>query len=98
MAKKKKKIQGKTIIHRIKSLHEFNLKNLDLCISPQIFLEIKKISMKTKIKIPKMIKSTYCSTCGALLLTSKTRIKKTRIIKTCSNCGKIIRTPLVKTH
>jgi ribonuclease P protein subunit RPR2 len=63
---------------------------------------IRKISMKTKVKIPLEYKIFICKKCGSLLIPGKTcrvRVrseKGTKVTFTCLNCNFIKRYPATK--
>ena len=61
----------------------------------------RKISMRTKVRIPKEKKHYLCKNCGQPLVLGKNarvrvRPENSRIIITCLNCGALRRYPLTK--
>lgn len=59
----------------------------------------KKIGMRYNVRIPRELKRLFCKKCYTLLLpgrTARVRLKKSRIIVTCLNCGNIRRYPYIR--
>jgi ribonuclease P protein subunit RPR2 len=59
----------------------------------------RKIGMRYNVCIPSSLNFRYCRRCHAYLLpgsTSRTRIRRGRIVRYCRNCGRYRRTPLIR--
>jgi ribonuclease P protein subunit RPR2 len=59
----------------------------------------RKIAMKAKVKIPRELKRKFCRFCSSYLVPSKNctvRLQKSRVVYTCSKCGKIMRFSYIK--
>lgn len=102
---KKKKDEQKDIAdERIRILFaaaEEAAHNKDLKQADEYIEQIRKIAMKSNLKIPKEYKTKLCRYCYRYLLppvTSRTRInsKQHRIEVKCLNCGKIIFYPFTR--
>ena len=64
------------------------------------YVEIaRKISMKTKTKIPSELKRKFCKYCKKYLVPGvnlRVRMNKSRVIYNCLNCGKVMRFSVLK--
>ena len=59
----------------------------------------RKISMKTKTKIPSELKRKFCKNCKKYLMPGvnlRVRMSKGKVIYNCLNCGKIMRFSVLK--
>jgi len=99
MLKREKKLEKEIAMERIQILIskaiEVKLKNHDLA---RRYIELaKKISMKYKVRIPRELR-VFCKKCLYPYTSGKfrVRIRKSRIIITCLNCGSTKRYPLRK--
>ncbi len=99
MLKREKKLEREIALERIKILinRAMNTKSEDYELARRYIELARKISMKYKVKIPKELR-VFCKKCLYPYKSDKirVRIKKSRVIITCLNCGSIKRYPIKK--
>lgn len=91
MIKREKRLERKIAKERIEILLQRaeKYKNIDYELARRYVELAKKISMKYRVRIPKKYKITFCKKClypykhGRF----RVRIRKSRVIITCLNCG-----------
>ena len=103
----KRKHQKKPFEERVIAMERINILfneaklafNKDPKLSNRYVELARKISMKSKVKIPKELKRRFCKYCRSYLVPSrncKVRLQKSRVICTCNNCGRCMRFPYIK--
>ncbi|MBW3023065.1 ribonuclease P [Candidatus Woesearchaeota archaeon] len=97
MRKNQKEKAGKIARERIDILFEEAKKTKDRKLSDRYAELARKISMKTKTKMPREFKRRICKNCRKFLVPGencRVRVAKGRIIYYCFNCKKYMRFPL----
>ncbi len=102
MLKRDKKREVRTarerISYLIKRAEEYKSKDYELA---RRYIELaRKIAMKYRVRIPRELKAVYCKKCLYPYRDGKfrVRVRKSRVIITCLNCGFVRRIPLTKTR
>jgi ribonuclease P protein subunit RPR2 len=57
----------------------------------------RRIGMRYNVRVPRAAKRRFCRGCYGYLLpgvTSRTRLKRGRVVTTCTQCGHVMRMPL----
>jgi len=100
MIKRKKKLEKEIATERIKILiDKARAKMLDdYEIARRNVITATEISKRYRVRIPRELKITFCKKCFFPYRSDKlrVRVKKSRVIITCLNCGEIRRFPIVK--
>lgn len=98
MLKREKKLEQKIANERIKILIEkaekMKLEDYELA---RRYVELaKKISMKYRVRVPRELKVKFCKKCYYPYKVGKfrVRVRKSRVIITCLNCGFERRIPI----
>ena len=101
MLKREKKLEKDIALERIKILiNKANeIKDKDYDLSKRYIELARKISMRYKVRIPRYLRI-FCKKClyPYRLDKIRVRVKKSRIIITCLNCGNIKRYPIKKSY
>jgi len=98
MLKREKKLERRIARERIRILFSMmeKMKDEDYDLARRYVELAKKIAMKYRVKIPKRFKMLFCKKClypyKAGLF--RVRIRKSRVIITCLNCGYERRIPI----
>ncbi len=98
MLKREKKLERKIANERIRILIEKaeKMKFEDYELAKRYIKLAKKISMKYRVRIPKELKIKFCKKClyPYKLDKFRVRVRKSRVIITCLNCGFERRIPI----
>lgn len=96
MIKREKKLEKEIALRRIEILLSIARKTTKPELSRRYVTLAKRISEHYRVAIPKEHRNTFCKNCCLPYRSDKSRIrvKKSRIIMTCSNCGNIRRIPI----
>ncbi|HEC77058.1 MAG TPA: ribonuclease P [Thermoplasmatales archaeon] len=98
MKKGRKKIAIQRIHHLFKQAEKRAFENRFELANRYVWLA-RKIAMRYLVRMPREYKMRYCKHCLSYLLPGKNcriRLKKSRIVTTCFNCGKKMRHPYIK--
>ncbi len=97
MLRREKKLERELAELRIKKLIEMSekIKFEDYDLSRRYIILARKIAMKYRVKIPKELRN-FCKKCFYPYRHDRirVRIKKSRVIITCLNCGNVKRVPI----
>ncbi|HID42902.1 MAG TPA: ribonuclease P [Archaeoglobaceae archaeon] len=99
MIRREKRLEKKIAGERIKILIEGARKRMfeDYEIARRNIIIATRISQRYRVKIPRELKITYCKKCFFPYRSDRfrVRVKKSRVIITCLNCGERQRFPIV---
>jgi len=100
MIKREKKLEKKIAAERIKILIEKARERMleDYETSRKNIITARRISQRYRVRIPRELKITYCKKCFFPYRSDRfrVRVKKSRVIITCLNCGEVRRFPIVE--
>ena len=98
MLKREKKLEKKIAKERIKILFEMmeSMKHEDYELARRYVELARRIAMKYRLKMPKKYKLLFCKKCLYPYKEGRfrVRIRKSRVIITCLNCGHERRIPI----
>ena len=92
--KRESRIAKERVRYLIRRAEEYKTKDYELA---RRYVELaKRIAMKYRVRIPRDLKMTYCKKCLYPYREGKfrVRIRKSRVIVTCLNCGYVRRFPI----
>ena len=96
-----KKLSKKDALDRI--IHLFDaceeVAGADLGFANKLVAKARRIAMKSKVRLPSLIKRRFCRFCGVYFVPGKTyrvRTKNKKIIYACLKCKHFYRMPLIK--
>jgi ribonuclease P protein subunit RPR2 len=98
MLRREKRLERQIALERIKILLERaqKMKNEDYELARRYVELARRIATRYRIRIPKELKMTFCKKCLYPYRSDKVRIRvrKSRVIITCLNCGYEKRIPI----
>ncbi len=96
--KRESRIAKERISYLIKRAEEYKTKDYELA---RRYVELaRRIAMKYRVRVPRELKALYCKKCLYPYREGRfrVRVRKSRVIVTCLNCGYVRRIPITKTR